>query len=235
MQKTLGYDLFAKPEPIIIALSGKKGSGKNTLSSFINDYFSGYWYKGSRNGIPFCIEIAFADLIKEFCIDVLGLEHKQCHGSDEEKNTLTKYEWEDTPQFHLGWDGPKYMSGREVMQMFGTESVRAWFGNVWAEATLRKIKNTYPTCLLPALAIVTDNRFPSEDETIPGHPRGYIIRLTRDPFESDNHESEIALDDYDWDHERCYVLDNGALSKEEQIETIKPILDEIFTQELNNG
>jgi len=220
-------------EPIVIALSGKKGSGKNTLASFIHGHFSRNWHKGPRNGIDFCQEYAFADRIKEFCIDVLGLEHKQCYGTDEEKNTPTKYLWENTPAFKYyplsdskGEPmGP--MTGRDVMQIFGTESVRAWFGNVWAEATLRRIRK-----MCPALAVVTDNRFPSEVETILGHPRGYIVRLTRSPFSGDQHTSETALDNFDWSRERCYVLDNASLDKKKQQEAAIPILEAIFRQEL---
>lgn len=216
-------------EPIVIALSGKKGAGKNTIASIIHDYFSRVWYAGPRNGYEFYLECAFADLLKSFCIDVLGLEHKQCYGSDEEKNTLTKYKWEDTPHFNLGWDGPEFMTGREVMQIYGTESVRAWFGNVWAEATLRYVRKA-----CPALAVITDNRFPSEVETVLGHPRGYVIRLTRSPFEGDQHASETSLDDFDWNRERCHVLDNASLDKQQQQEAAIPILETIFRQELRN-
>lgn len=219
-------------EPIIIALSGKKGSGKNTIASFIHDYFSREWYSGLCNGIDFCQEYAFADGIKEFCIDVLGLEHRQCYGTEEKKNTPTKYKWENVPKLHIwkGMSDPEgFMTGREVMQIFGTESVRAWFGNVWAEATLRRICKTRP-----ALAIITDNRFPSEVETILGHPSGHIVRLTRSPFEGDQHTSETSLDDFDWSRERCYVLDNASLNKEKQQEVAIPILEAIFRQELTN-
>lgn len=208
------------PDPVIIALSGKKGAGKNTVSSFIRDYFSRVYYKGSRNGISFCIEVAFADLLKQFCIDVLGLERSQCYGSDDEKNTPTKYKWADVAPQCNG-----FMTGREVMQIFGTESVRAWFGNVWADATIRKIVKE-----LPALAIITDNRFPSEVEAVLGQPNGYTIRLTRSLPGNDKHSSEVALDDFNWDIPKCFVLDNEKLSISEQNNMIVPILDQIFLE-----
>lgn len=213
-------------EPVIIALSGKKGSGKNTIASHLVDSFARE-YKGPRNGVPFCITLAFADSLKGFCIDVLGLSKEQCYGTDDEKNTSTRYNWMNTPPMYndLPW-GEGFMTGRQVMQIFGTECVRQWFGNVWAEATIRKILKEQP-----ALAIVTDNRFPSEVDAILGHSKGYVIRLTRSPYEQDEHESEIALDDYNWDKENCYVLDNGSLSIEEQNSAVDVIFKDIFHQE----
>ncbi|MHA2279488.1 MAG: hypothetical protein ACXAC5_01165 [Promethearchaeota archaeon] len=219
-------------ESIIIALSGKRGSGKNTIAQFICDYF-GSWSRGKHR-----MQCAFADLLKGFCIDVLGLKHSQCYGTDEEKNTPTQYMWNKVQvqgfKDKLKYDivsartNSEFMTGREVMQIFGTESVRVWFGNVWAEATLRHIKSKGP-----ALAVITDNRFPSEIEAVLGHPRGYIIRLTRAPFE-DDHASETSLDNFDWNRERCFVLDNRLLTKEEQSDAVVPFLDKIFRQELGN-
>jgi len=208
-------------QPTIIALSGKKGSGKNTLSSYIVSYIDKYYSDQFPVG-----EFAFADGIKDFCIDILGLEYNQCYGSDDDKNTLTHYEWENTPNRDVGYHGytRKYMTGREVMQVFGTECVRSWFGNVWAEATIRKIRQKKRSC-----ALITDNRFPNEVETVLKQPRGYIIRLTRAPFvESDSHSSEIALDDFDWNRPRCFVIDNARMNKEEQKKAVIPILQKIF-------
>lgn len=216
-------------EPIIIALSGHKGGGKNTLASFIAKRFENRFWGcatcGTRRRVA--KEFAFADGIKDFCIDVLGLEPEQCHGSDEEKNTPTGYRRENTPQFHLGWDGPDCMTGREVMQVFGTECVRAWFGNnVWAHATIRKIQRT--EC---DLAVITDNRFPNEVEIVLGQLKGYIIRLTRSPFAgSDSHISEVALNEFNWDRPNCFMLDNAGMTIEEQSGAVISILDSIFQQ-----
>ncbi len=205
-------------EPVIIAISGHKGAGKNTIA----DYMRGY----------FCVtidvqEYAFADLLKGFCINVLGLDESQCYGSDDEKNTLTKYCWEDTQRFSCLLAKPRlgFMTGRDVMQVFGTESVRAWFGNVWAEATIRRI---YEEC--PTIAIVSDNRFVNEVEAILEQPQGYVIRLTRSPFAGDKHASETSLDNYNWDRERCFVLDNADLSIDEQNNKVYPILGQILSE-----
>ncbi len=199
-------------QPTIIAFSGRKGAGKNTVAEFVAFQF-----------LPaYVTEYSFADPLKEFCIEILGLQHKQCYGTDEEKETPTKYQWEDVPIVCNKHHGA--MTGREVMQVFGTECIRAWFGNVWAEATVRRIqKSTIP------IALITDNRFPDEVKTILDYCRGYVIRLTRSPFGiKDQHASEASLDDYDWSQKKCYVLDNAKMSIEEQNQAMIPIINDIF-------
>lgn len=256
-------------EQIIIALSGRKGSGKNTLAKFIGRYFVENYVKFE---IPpdaldedvikrYVFECSFADDLKRFCIETLGLSHESCYGSDEQKNAPTQYLWENTSKFLRwkfggdpiankliadGWQvdrlmdvyyhrsltlvpdrdrlksGP--MSGRDIMQLFGTDLIRQTFGNIWAAATIRSIKRRgFP------LSIITDNRFPNEIKAVLAEPKGYIIRLTRSPFGfEDIHPSESALDDYNWEQERHYVLNNTSLSiKEQNIEVVN-ILDKIL-------
>lgn len=209
--------------PYIIALSGKKGAGKNTLAEFIEGYF-----QSLSRVIRHSQQLSFADEIKSFCINVLGLDYEQCYGSDDQKNTPTQYLWENILPQERTYDRANKtgrMTGREVMQIFGTECVRKWFGNVWAEATVRKILREGLDC-----AIVTDNRFPNEAETILGQPEGYIIRLTRSPYSDDEHESEIALDDFNWNRPKCFILGNAHMSREEQTQAVIPILQRIFRQ-----
>lgn len=253
---------------IIIALSGRKNAGKNTIATFIAEY-----YMETEVGIPnnqppvlmsdLVLECSFADQLKEFCINTLGLCREQCYGSDDEKNSLTEYKWEDAPRFlawkfgnksgkagvAAGWSQDKlmmyhskffkndatqwenyqsgYMTGREVMQIVGTDLMRQTFGNIWAAATIRYIKrNGKP------LNIIADNRFPNEIAAVLAEPNGYIIRLTRSPFGTkDVHPSESALDNYEWKKECCYVLDNTSMTIKEQNDAVAPIIDEIL--ELN--
>jgi hypothetical protein len=231
---------------IIIALSGRKCSGKNTICGWIKQHFT------DRN--LSVMECSFADTLKHFCIETLGLKPKQCYGSDEDKNTPTPYLWEDVGDLYLRWKfaGCKWkqyyssyhsreefwynvracarnpllmtgaMTGREIMQLFGTELVRETFGNVWAAATIRKIK-----CSGCDVAIITDNRFPNEVESVLKEPYGYVVRLTRAPFKGDEHPSEASLDGFNWDRERCFVLDNANMDIEEQSIAIVPILQQI--------
>src|SRR5690606_30817202 len=87
--------------------------------------------------------ISFADLLKQFCIDVLGLSREQCYGSDHDKNTLTSIRWDNMPigvrwRYRPRWWWPSLRSGRmtarEVMQVMGTDVVRSIYGDAWAYA-----------------------------------------------------------------------------------------------------
>lgn len=261
---------------IIVALSGRKNAGKNTISQVIREYFAHIITKSNDMLNSFSwkksiveqktMECSFADDLKEFCINVLGLEKYQCYGSEEEKNSPTKYKWDDVSSTFLRWkfgsdsslklptlqkmsfedlrtyyysfkainssaclaDDHKigHMSGREIMQLFGTDLIRETFGNVWAESTIRRIKRNDKI-----LNVITDNRFPNEVEVVLSQPNSYIIRLTRSPFgKKDSHPSECALDDFNWDRPKCYVFDNSNMSQEEQSLKILPVLDTIFGQ-----
>lgn len=266
---------------IIIALSGRKQAGKNTIAEFIADYYADRLLKKSslalgasknpfRNQVMVC---SFADTLKDFCVDVLGIAREACYGSDEEKNKPTQYLWENASPF-LAWKfgnrnistngvpknflhennteklreefynvglinclnwttkieatgsktGP--MTARDVMQIIGTDLMRETFGNIWANATILKIKNSKVS-----LAVISDNRFPSEIQSITNEPQGYVIRLTRSPFgTNDVHPSESALDNYNWDKEKHFVLDNINMTMQEQNEAIVPTLENIFNR-----
>ena len=180
---------------VIIAISGKIESGKDTVANAIDrEYrFKTHTYR-----------TAFAYPLKELCVNVLGLTVKQCYS---DKNDFVK---------HLG------MSAREVMQIFGTECVRRWFGNVWADAAVRRIRSCGAD-----LATISDCRFRDEVETILKQPQGYVIRLTRSP-NIDAHSSESDLDGFNWGHERCFVVDNAKMTLEEQDVAVLSIVDKIW-------
>jgi hypothetical protein len=248
-------------DPIIISLSGRKQAGKNTASDYICEYYVKMRLAQSQDGqadyfneIMLC---SFADLLKEFCTEVLGLPTECCHGTENQKNAPTNYLWENVPDFYrwkfgpdeavqnmirnnmsvntltrlfAHYDNPQLrsgaMSGREIMQFFGTDLIRHSFGNVWAAATIRRICQAGQP-----LAIISDNRFPDEVREILKQPKGYIIRLTRSPTGlNDIHPSESSLDGFDWAHEHCFVLDNAQMTIEEQNQATMPILREIFGQ-----
>lgn len=141
---------------------------------------------------------AFADPIKEFCVDVLGLKPSQVYGNDHQKNSNTKYTWNDfkfiystseTSQLKKEGKLEKRMSAREIMEVFGTDIVRKIESNAWLNATIKRIEEE--NC---PLAIVTDARFPNEIKALK-KLGATTIRFTRDPFNSDA-PSEVALDKY---------------------------------------
>jgi len=154
----------------------------------------------------------FADILKtDICINILGLTYDQCYGSDTNKNEMTNIVWED-----------KKLSARDVMQIVGTDIFRKLDTNVWVRATINKIIREKPD-----LAVITDCRFPNEIDCIK-NSGGKVIRLTRNPFESD-HLSETVLDkdNYDWTN-FDYVLDNSDISLLDQFTQVKKLLEEIL-------
>ena len=214
---------------IVLGFSGKKQSGKDTLLSNICPMLSGT-----------VKQYNFADGLKNFLIDVMGLRHEQVWGTDEQKNTKTTYLWENLPEFirwenggrwvdyggkdlvqqlplfeksmghndfsieKLYWNlklssvkpanlrsGP--MTGREVMQVMGTDICRRMFSqHIWVHATFRAIAKDNVD-----FAVIPDLRFPSELQGVQQH-NGLVVRLTRNVMADDEHPSETALDNYDW-------------------------------------
>jgi hypothetical protein len=212
-------------EPVIIGLSGKKQSGKNTVCDAIEVWITcGYAPNNERVRV-----YSFADTLKrKVCMEVLGLSEAQCYGTDEEKNSPTKYKWEDMPHGIRYWgEGGAtaflsismreegYMTAREIMQVVGTNIFRNFFDdNIWVDATLRNIfKDNF---CKENIALISDVRFPSEVNAILEND-GYVIRLTRDVCEGDLHPSETALDDYNFsDKENVCIIDNKNMSIIEQ-------------------
>ena len=114
------------------------------------------------------------------------------------------------------------ITGREMMQLVGTELIRDNFGNVWLESTFRRIQSDNA-----ALAIITDCRFENEASAILKQPRGHVIRLTRS-IHDDNHASETSLDAFDWGRSKCYILDNAKMDIENSKSAIEDILGTII-------
>lgn len=181
----------------IIALAGRKQSGKTTCSEFIAQQF-----------IDNVKIYNFADPLKQdICINILGLTYDQCYGTDDQKNELVNCSWND-----------KQMTAREVMQFVGTNIFRSMQESVWTNATINKILKEKPN-----LAIVADCRFPNEVEAIK-NVGGIVIKLTRNPFNS-QHESEIALDVDKYDQSNFdLIIDNTHIGIQDQNTLLKNFL-----------
>ena len=194
----------------VLAFSGRKQSGKTTSGEYIFKLIE------SHNLDIKCKLYSFADPLKQdICINLLGLTYDQCYGTDDHKNTLTQVRWKDLPieiQLNHAKDivNHEYLTARQVMEVVGTEIFRKMYHNIWVDATINKIqRENYD------LAIILDNRFPNEVDSVL-NVGGYVIRLTRDLFES-TAEAEVALDrnNYDWTR-FSLVLDNHCMTLEEK-------------------
>jgi len=178
---------------MIIAFAGRKQSGKTTCAMAVANSFE------MRNITSKATIYNFADPLKNLCIDILGLEYRQCYGTDLEKNELVDCYWDN-----------KQLTAREVLQIVGTDMFRKMQYDVWASATIRKIKKENPE-----LALIADCRFPNEVEAVK-NAGGIVIKLNRNVYNSD-HSSETALDPENYDYSNFdLVIDNQKMNIQEQ-------------------
>lgn len=223
---------------VIIGLSGKKQSGKNSVCEGLLTRLG-----NSPHSLGWARMFSFADMLKEkVCIDVMGLTHEQCYGTDEDKNTPTSYRWEQLPREvrYANKLGAEYapngevcryiypegfMTARQVMQVVGTDVFRKYFDDsIWVKATFRSIQKSSGI----QVALISDVRFPSEVKGLIENG-GYVIRLLRDVCSGDSHSSETSLDDYEWSQhgDHACVIDNREMSMEEQVDAAWEYLDRV--------
>lgn len=238
----------------IIAFGGKKQSGKSTSCHYLSGILLVAFQKIDEfilsdkgeilvnnevvnvNDIaPDIVKIySFADTLKTFCVETLGLSPEQVYGTDAQKNSATHIKWEDVPgcvtnktlynwliktskkknelnsdykgRVNLFYHAPGNMTGREVMQHFGTEMVRSLNDGAWRNSCLNKIITENPV-----YAFIADLRFIDEFSAIK-NAGGYCIKLMRNSTTSkDAHASENELDgieDKYWD----IVISNDSYS-----------------------
>jgi len=196
------------PHPVFISLSGKKQTGKDTAAGMAIDMLQ---TAGKRVGVT-----AFAEVLKNIAIDVLGLDRDLVYGSNEDKETLTHIIWDNFPEeirFKYSIEKreesvsldplmgqhmvPMLRSGpmtiREVLQVMGTDIFREMFEqDIWANSPFRRDWSEYDVVL------ITDCRFPNE-KRITEEQNGLVVRITRDTGLMDNHTSETILDDVTFD------------------------------------
>jgi len=183
---------------------------------------------------------SFADALKEFAVNILNLKREQVYGSDEEKNSLTHIKWEDMPGIITDEETYKwliktlkrkskldetlnfedkffyheagFMTGREVMQFFGTDIVRKLYEPAWRESTIKRIFSE-----APAYSFIKDLRFVDEFKELK-NSGACCVKLLRDIAPNDEkHSSEndfLSIPDYEWD----LVIDNrdGDINKLKQ-------------------
>lgn len=103
----------------ILAFSGKKQSGKDSTCMFLLDNVAQLFgvhtehvgfeepleFGGMRRGSravttpPGAGLFSMAGPLKKVCVEVMGLRPEQVYGTDAEKNSLTRYRWEDLPHY----------------------------------------------------------------------------------------------------------------------------------------
>lgn len=230
----------------ILAFGSFKQSGKSSTCQFLTeeiDKIKAYAYipqefGGSRavvSGSRYRIKTySFADKLKQFCVECLGLSEAQCYGTDDDKNSLTHLKWEDMPgvstklvvseteiayyakEFNVYFHSAGTMTAREVLQYFGTGICRKMYSNIWVDSCLRQIKKDNLD-----FALIADCRFRNEAEAIQ-KAGGKVIGFMRRPFPNDTHQSEVDLIGYPFD----VSIDNTDLTLDEKNKKVLGLLKE---------
>lgn len=161
---------------MIIGLTGKKQSGKDTIADYLVNRFK-------------FTKIAFADPIKDICKTMFSFTYDQLYGNA--KETL------DETYKILPRDAMKFvgMEFRENMHKL-IPDVR---DNIWISIMLNKIQKLRqkdPFCNI----VITDIRFPNEYQMLVSHFVDPIVlwKVTRDNTmaNDDHHFSESFVDDF---------------------------------------
>jgi hypothetical protein len=174
--------------PYFLAFSGKKQVGKDTAT--------GIAVKLLQESGKHIQTLGFADVLKDMCITVFGLDGNLVYGTNEDKQQLTKYKWDNLPdnirwkyRNDAIWPRSGNMTIREMLQVVGTDIFREMFDqDIWVNAALDQDWEGTD------VVIVTDCRFPGEKLAIEDRD-GIVVRINRDTGLQDSHASETALDD----------------------------------------
>lgn len=192
----------------IIGISGKMGSGKDTLGKILCELAPQYEIK------------KYATKLKQIASLLSGIPIKKFKDEEFKKNLMSSEWWtlnKPTPAY-----GDMYnsMSVREFLQRIGTDALRdGLHPDVWVNALMADYKvkstfkgvtnyNTNPIIEYVPNWIITDVRFPNEVQAIVDRG-GIIIRINRTDKSRINadHPSETALDNWDGFN---YVIDNNG-------------------------
>jgi hypothetical protein len=237
---------------IVIGLSGKKGSGKDTAAQYLGGRCLS---QGAHKLEP--RSLALADSLKKFVSQWFGIPLDWMY-TEEGKQKLTHLLWDNVPFPFRGYTktllplpsaqeqgeldkmfgamapmrveshdprvGP--MTVREVLQIWGTDFLRA----ADPECHVRRWKQEAELAQKQGcpLLFVPDVRFPNEVATVLGFSnRSHVVRLTRNPYD-DKHSSELALDGFPWgEHKRARVVDNSTNTVEEFKDQLNKVFDDV--------
>lgn len=200
---------------MIIGISGKAQSGKDTIGAIIQRLTNPGWDILEDN----TWEIRkFADALKEIITILTGIPRADLEKIEVKQSTLGS-EWNRSVPCNCceecGFEKKIETTVRDFHQIIGTDAIRLYFPNAWVNALMNKYKEDNKW-------IVTDVRFPNEADII-RKKGGILIRVIRvTTGDISTHPTEIALDDYtEFDH---IIYNHGSL--EELEARLKSILKE---------
>lgn len=158
------WPVAAKPDPLLIGLTGLAGTGKDTVADRLC----------AEHGFE---RHAFAEPIRDMLTAMLA-------GANIDYAHLFERDLKERPVPHLG------ISGRRLMQTLGTEWGRALDPDLWVRLAAITL-GLHGACSAPIhdRIVITDVRFPNEAAWIEGLG-GRVVRVTRPAPEVAAHVSE---------------------------------------------
>jgi hypothetical protein len=191
----------------IIGISGKHGSGKDTVGTIIqmvpfmsdDEIFRALddvlLVKNMQKTSLWEIK-KFAGKLKEIASLLTGIPLEKFE-NQEFKETRLGPEWFECKPYIAGvTDVCHPMKVRTFLQKLGTDAMRnGLHENVWVNALMSDCDDTCKW-------LVTDVRFKNEAAVL-RNAKAILLRVNRN-IETGSHPSEVDLDDYDFD----YVIDN---------------------------
>jgi hypothetical protein len=186
-------------EPLIIGVTGRARNGKTTIRDLLTHYLTEHYQVQVHH-------LSFADPIKDFLSDLAG-STMPFRGTDEQRNApITNLWWANMSvpvqryvhtTYGEGWIATHpHPTGRELMQIFGSEVIRDGFmQDTWVRMTVNRAKRFEGIC------VIDDVRFPDEARPISrGGFLNRLIKVNRPGIPQLTHASEVAVDQIpiDW-------------------------------------
>lgn len=154
-------------KPLIIGITGKKASGKTTISNYLATHLD-------------FTEFAFADILKNTCIEIFKLNQQQLYGKQSDKERIDDY-WNVSPRIIMQEVGYAIREiGKRVPAL----------EKIWIKSVHRKIESINQNKI-----VISDVRYADEADSIWEYKKkGWnvlIIKVTREfANDLDTHESE---------------------------------------------
>jgi len=189
-------------KPVIIGIRGFFQSGKDTIAAIFEETF---------NKDNYDVDVrSFAHNLRIAIMKIFGFNYTYVF-SEEFKTDLHDINPIGQPD--------KKMTGRELLQYFGTEVCRAMSRDCWSHSCINEIR-----CDDIGVAIVKDVRFLTEVQAIrnSGNP-SFIIRVERPGHNGDGHQSERELAD-------ASGIDDFVIQNDGSIEDLKKKVQQVYKE-----
>lgn len=208
---------------MIIGMSGKKTSGKNTVCTIIKaiDLYYNYDSIHTKGTLKeFVLECLNDDRLGKIAtfrnIESLWQERSFACNLRRSLYAITGdnrifAQDEKTKEEETAIKKPEggYYTIRQLLQKFGTEVGRNISPDIWVDSLLGEY-NKAKSGDLEEDWIITDVRFQNEANAV-REAGGILLRLNRNTSFKDTHQSEIDLDNYD---KFDYIIDNNGTLEE---------------------